>query len=73
MPEFEITDTHVFDKNGYFDIGIEYAKADEEDILIRITAHNLSDVDAPINLLPTLWFRNTWSWGYDDIIYRCNK
>lgn len=64
-PEFEINETGVFDNNEYFDIFIEYAKADENDILIKITAHNRHKKAAPLTILPTLWFRNTWSWGYD--------
>ncbi|MGR3810078.1 MGH1-like glycoside hydrolase domain-containing protein [Jiulongibacter sp. NS-SX5] len=62
--EFEILDTGVFDKGNYFDIYIEYAKADENDILIKLTAHNRSKKAAKLAILPTLWFRNTWSWGY---------
>lgn len=65
-PEFEITDTTAFGNDAYFDVFIEYAKASEEDILIRITLHNRFAEAAAINVLPTLWFRNTWSWGYDD-------
>lgn len=65
-PEFELLDTGVFNDDSYFDVFIEYAKADIEDILIRITVHNRGDQDAPLHILPTLWFRNTWNWGYDD-------
>ncbi|MGC8751088.1 MGH1-like glycoside hydrolase domain-containing protein [Hydrotalea sp.] len=65
-PEFEITDTGIFSNNAYFDVFIEYAKADVNDILIQITAHNRNNEDAPLHLLPTLWFRNTWSWGYNN-------
>jgi len=61
-PEFELADTGVFDDNRYFDVFVEYAKADCEDILIKITAINRGDTDAPLHLLPTIWFRNTWSW-----------
>ncbi|MGN6492595.1 MAG: MGH1-like glycoside hydrolase domain-containing protein [Agriterribacter sp.] len=64
--EFEITDTHVFDNKAYFDVFMEYAKAAEEDILIRITLHNRYTEEVAINVLPTLWFRNTWSWGYNN-------
>jgi hypothetical protein len=64
-PEFELIDTGLFDSDNYFDIFIEYAKADREDILVRITVCNRSHLDAPIHILPTVWFRNTWSWGYD--------
>ncbi len=63
--EFEIEQTGIFDNNEYFDIFIEYAKADENDILIKITAHNRNKKAATLTMLPTLWFRNTWSWGYE--------
>src|SRR5579883_1331843 len=62
-PEFELLDTGVFDENHYFDVFAEYAKADPEDILIRITAANRGSEAATLYLLPTLWFRNMWSWG----------
>jgi Glycosyl hydrolase family 63 C-terminal domain len=61
--EFELLDTGVFDGDRYFDVFVEYAKASAEDILIRITAHNRGPESAQLDLLPTLWFRNTWSWG----------
>src|SRR5712692_10624123 len=61
-PEFELLDTGVFNEDRYFDVFIEYAKAAAEDILIRITAHNRGPEAAELCLLPTLWFRNTWSW-----------
>ncbi len=61
--EFELLDTGVFDENRYFDVFMEYAKASHEDILIRITAHNRGPEAAELYLLPTIWFRNTWSWG----------
>lgn len=64
--EFELIDTGIFDEDKYFDVFVEYAKADAEDILIRITLHNRGNEDASLNVLPQLWFRNTWSWGYDD-------
>ncbi|MFC3810728.1 MGH1-like glycoside hydrolase domain-containing protein [Lacihabitans lacunae] len=64
--EFELLDTGVFEKNNYFDIFIEYAKVDANDICIKITAHNRSSKDAPLTILPTLWYRNTWSWGYEE-------
>jgi hypothetical protein len=64
--EFEIIDTGVFDDNKYFDIFIEYAKKEENDIFIKITATNRSAVEAPLTVLPTIWFRNTWSWGYEE-------
>ena len=62
--EYELLDTGIFDKDEYFDVFIEYAKASENDILIQFTVHNRSSKSAPCTLLPTLWFRNTWSWGY---------
>src|SRR5277367_5457158 len=61
--EFEITDTVAFAENRYFDVEIEYAKAGPDDILIQITATNRGPDAARLHLLPTLWFRNTWSWG----------
>src|SRR5229473_2249522 len=64
-PEFELLDTGVFAENRYFDIYVEYAKADVEDILIKITAANRGPEAAALHLLPSLWFRNTWSWGRD--------
>ena len=60
--EYELLDTGVFDADRYFDVFVEYAKADPEDMLIRITAHNRGTETAELHLLPTLWFRNTWSW-----------
>ena len=64
-PEFEITDTGIFDQQDYFDIYIEYAKKDINDILIKITAYNRGSQPAPLHIIPTCWFRNTWSWGDD--------
>jgi hypothetical protein len=64
-PEFELLDTGAFAEDRYFDVFVEYAKADEEDILIQITAVNRGPEAARLHLLPTLWFRNTWSWGSD--------
>eukprot|EP01133_Synstelium_polycarpum_P017823 gene17823-21254_t len=66
MPEYELLDTSVFKDNNYFDIFIEYAKASQEDILIRITAHNRALQTARLCILPTLWFRNRWTWGYHE-------
>lgn len=63
-PEFELVDTGIFQNDEYFDCEVEYAKASENDILVKITVHNHARVPAPIWILPTLWFRNTWSWGY---------
>jgi len=64
-PEFELLDTGVFSENRYFDVFVEYAKCDVEDILVQITAVNRGPEAAPLHLLPSLWFRNTWSWGKD--------
>ncbi len=61
-PEFELIDTGVFDENRYFDVVVEYAKAAPDDILVRITATNRGPEPAELHLLPTLWYRNTWSW-----------
>ncbi|MEP6901226.1 MAG: glucosidase, partial [Actinomycetota bacterium] len=60
--EFELLDTGIFDENKYFDCFVEYAKAEAEDIFIKITVANRGAEDARINVLPTIWFRNTWSW-----------
>jgi len=65
-PEFEIIDTGIFDQNNYFDVFVEYAKNAPDDILIKITINNHSNQDAALNVMPTVWFRNTWAWGYDD-------
>jgi hypothetical protein len=62
-PEFEITDTEAFAENRYFDVEIEYVKGGPDDILIQITATNRGPEPSTLHLLPTLWFRNTWSWG----------
>jgi len=61
-PEYELVDTGVFEGNRYFDVFVEYAKADVDDICIRITVANRGDEPANLRLIPTLWFRNTWSW-----------
>ncbi len=65
QPEFELLDTGIFSDGRYFDVFVEYAKADAEDILIRITAFNRGPEAAPLHMLPQFWFRNTWSWGKD--------
>jgi hypothetical protein len=62
-PEFELLDTGVFDDNRYFDVVVEYAKSSPDDILIRVTIWNRGPEAATLHLLPTLWYRNTWSWG----------
>ncbi|HZB11771.1 MAG TPA: glucosidase [Chryseolinea sp.] len=64
-PEFELIDTGVFNDNKYFDVFIEYAKADTDDLLIKITVHNRAAYEAELHVLPHLWYRNTWAWGYD--------
>ena len=61
--EYELLDTGIFDDDRYFDVFVEYAKETAEDILVRITVHNRGPEAATIHLLPTLWYRNTWSWG----------
>jgi hypothetical protein len=61
--EFELLDTCVFSEDRYFDVQVEYAKASVEDICMRIRVTNQGPEEAAIDLLPTLWFRNTWSWG----------
>ncbi len=65
-PEYELIDTGIFAENRYFDVSVEYAKVDPLDVLIRVSATNRGPEAAPLHLLPTLWFRNTWAWGYDD-------
>src|SRR5262249_29548284 len=61
--EFELADTGIFDGNRYFDVFAEYAKSSPDDVLIRITIANRGPERASLDVLPTLWFRNTWSWG----------
>ncbi|MDB6156147.1 MAG: Mannosyl oligosaccharide glucosidase [Chthoniobacteraceae bacterium] len=61
--EFELEDTGIFDESRYFDVVAEYAKVDANDLLIRITLANRGPEAAELHVLPTLWFRNTWSWG----------
>jgi hypothetical protein len=62
-PEYELLDTGIFDSDRYFDIAVEYAKAAPDDVLLQITVHNRGSEDAELHLLPTLWFRHTWSWA----------
>jgi hypothetical protein len=64
--EYELVDTGAFDQSRYFDVMVEYAKADADDLLIRILVTNRGAESAQVHLLPTLWFRNTWNWGHDD-------
>ena len=61
--EYELTDTGIFDDHRYFDVFVEYAKAAPDDILMRVRIANRGPDAAPLHVLPTLWFRNTWSWG----------
>ena len=61
-PEFELIDTGVFNDDRYFDVVVEYAKADAEDLVMRVTVTNHGPEAAPIHVLPTVWFRNTWVW-----------
>ena len=65
-PEYELVDTGIFAESRYFDVFIEYAKASATDLLIRIRVINRGPDPAPLTLLPTLWMRNTWAWGYPD-------
>jgi Mannosylglycerate hydrolase MGH1-like glycoside hydrolase domain len=64
--EYELLDTGVFDEQEYFDVEVEHAKAAPEDIFCRVTVRNRSENDAALHVLPTLWFRNTWSWSDDE-------
>jgi hypothetical protein len=61
--EYELLDTGVFDEDRYFDVFVEYAKASPEDLLVQVTVHNRGPESATLHLLPTLWFRHTWSWA----------
>ncbi|HYP61836.1 MAG TPA: hypothetical protein VEQ36_15530 [Thermomicrobiales bacterium] len=65
-PEYELVDTGIFSENRYFDIEVEYAKVAPDDIFVRISATNRGPEAASLHMIPTLWFRNTWSWGRDD-------
>ena len=65
-PELELVDTGIFDDDRFFDVEVEYAKAAPDDLLMRVTVTNHGPDPAPLHLLPTLWFRNTWSWGRDE-------
>src|SRR5712692_1262071 len=65
QPEYELVDTGVFDDGRYWEITADYAKASPEDVLVRVTVRNAGPEDATIDVLPTLWFRNTWTWGLD--------
>ncbi|MGB8650029.1 MAG: glucosidase, partial [Mycobacteriales bacterium] len=61
--EYELLDTGIFDESRYFDVVVEYAKATPEDLLLQVTVHNRGPEDAELHVLPTLWFRHTWSWA----------
>ncbi len=65
-PEFELIDTRLFDEDRYWDIGVDYAKASASDLCVGLTVRNAGPEGAAIDVLPTLWFKNTWSWGLDD-------
>ena len=65
-PEFELMDTAIFHENRYFDVFVEFAKADAEDVLIQLTIVNRGPDETKLHLLPQLWFRNTWAWGHND-------
>ncbi len=64
--EYELINTGVFDQDRYFDVFVEYAKESAEDILVQISVHNRGPEAAELHVLPTLWFRNRWSWGHDN-------
>jgi hypothetical protein len=66
--EYELIDTGVFADQRYFDVVIEYAKASPEDLVLRVTVHNRGPEPANLRVLPTIWFRNRWSWGYPGIV-----
>ena len=75
QPEYELVDTGIFDDSRYFDVYLEYAKQGPKDILIRIRVINRGPEPAQLTLLPTLWLRNTWSWGYpgqEPLSIRCD-
>ncbi len=65
-PEYELVDTGIFDESRYWVITVDYAKAGARDLLMQITVENAGPDEATLQVLPTLWFRNTWSWGYPD-------
>ncbi|MGB3684567.1 MAG: glucosidase [Ornithinimicrobium sp.] len=65
-PEYELSDTGIFDGDAFFDVEVTHAKAAPGDICIEVTATNHGSQAAPIHLIPQVWFRNTWSWGLDD-------
>jgi hypothetical protein len=72
-PEFELVDTGVFDEARYFDVFVEYAKVDSEDLVASVTVTNCGPDAAPLHVLPTIWFRNTWSWNGSSIRPRMER
>jgi len=66
QPEYELLDTGIFNESRYFDVFVEYAKAGPDDLLVQYTIVNRGPEAAVLHVLPQLWFRNTWAWGYDD-------
>ncbi|MGH8909216.1 MAG: hypothetical protein ACRD0K_22660, partial [Egibacteraceae bacterium] len=66
QPEYELLDTGIFDDDRYWEITADYAKAAPDDLCLRLTVRNAGPDEATIDVLPTMWFRNTWSWGLDD-------
>ena len=71
--EYELLDTGIFDEDRYFDVFVEYAKASPEDILVQISVCNRGPEAATLHVLPTLWFRNTWSWDTTTAEDRCSQ
>jgi hypothetical protein len=65
-PEFELLDTGILDDDRYWDVTVDYAKAAPDDICLRVRIRNTGPDEASLHILPTIWFRNTWSWGLDD-------
>ena len=66
QPEFELLDTGIFDDDRYWDITVDYAKEAADDIVAAVTIRNAGPDADTLHVMPTLWFRNTWSWGLDD-------
>jgi len=71
--EYELIDTGVFDEHRYFDVEVEYAKADQDDVLVRIHISNRGPASASLDVLPTVWFRNTWAWSSDAVRPRLSR
>ncbi|MEX1241965.1 MAG: glucosidase, partial [Cyclobacteriaceae bacterium] len=63
--EYDLIDTGIFNDNRYFDVFVEYAKVSPDELLVKVTVHNRGPENAILHLLPHIWFRNTWAWGYD--------